>query len=44
VVDITRIENNYASGTFQAVMHNEYNQSREMNIVDGYFNNVLIVE
>lgn len=41
-VTITKIENNFASGTFSGVMHDFSSGSKEMRIWNGYFNRVQI--
>src|SRR5215212_6399482 len=44
VVTISSIVNNYASGSFTTVMHDLTSGTQELNIVNGYFNHVLITE
>lgn len=43
-VTITKIENNFASGSFGAEMHDIYSQTQKLTIWNGYFNHVAIVE
>jgi hypothetical protein len=43
-VTITKIENNFASGTFGAEMHDLNSQTKGLTIWDGYFNHVAIAE